>query len=122
MYIYNLLVKENKAFLKDTKHILQLLKGSESSGDMVMVTADVASLYTNIDHQGAIRAVKWALKKHTNIKRKFILKSFGIFVWNAIYFWYENIYYLQRGVTMGAKFAPSVADLYIRKMGGGCFI
>lgn len=36
---------------------------------MVISTADVASLYSKIDHQGAIKAVKWALKKNTNMSK-----------------------------------------------------
>lgn len=84
---------------------------------MVMATADVASLYTNIDHQGAMKVVKWALKKNTNIERKH--RRFGqkskLLRIKHNYVWYENIYYLQiRGVAMGEKFV---------KMGGGrCFI
>lgn len=38
----------------------------------------MASLYANIDYQGPIRAVKWALKENTDMKRKrreFFLKS-----------------------------------------------
>lgn len=91
------LVRGTKAFLKDTKHTLQMLKECDTNGNTVMATADVALLYTNIDHQGAIRAVKWALKKKTSIKRKqrkFILKSleFGL---KHNYIWYENVFYSQ---------------------------
>lgn len=99
--------------MKDTRHTIQLLKGCERSDNMVLVT-----IYTNIDYQGARRAVKWAQKKNINIKRrhrKFILKSLE-FCLNHNYFWYNNIYYLQvKGITMGAKFAPRVANLYKSK-------
>lgn len=35
------------------------------------------------------------------------------------YFWHSGAYYLQiKGVAMGAKFAPSMANLFMSKMGG----
>lgn len=46
------LVRNTQAFLQDTKHTLQLLKGCMVSQNMVMATGDVALLYTNIDHKG----------------------------------------------------------------------
>lgn len=80
--------------MKDTKHTLQLLKGCDKSRDIVLATADVASLYTKIDHQGAMKAAKPALKKNTSMERKqrrFILKCFDFCQSN--FFWYESNYY-----------------------------
>lgn len=57
------LVRKTDAYLKDTKHTLQLLKRFNTNEDLIMATGDVASLYTNIDHEGALNAVKWALEK-----------------------------------------------------------
>lgn len=56
------LVAKTKAYLKDTKHTLQLLDECSAQEDIIMVTGDVSSLYTNIDHEGALKAVEWALR------------------------------------------------------------
>lgn len=84
-----------------------------------MATGHVASLYTNIDHEGAMEAVKWVLKNSENIIEKslstFILKCLEFCLQHNL-FWYENNFYLQiKDVAMGAKFAPSVANLYMAK-------
>lgn len=63
--------RDTRAFLKDTKHTLQLLKQCNAGDGVVLATTNVASLYTNIDHHGAIQAVKWALK----ISQKYICKE-----------------------------------------------
>lgn len=112
------LVRNMHAFLKDTKHTLQLLKKRTTSDDLVKATGDVASLYTNIDHQGAMRADKWALKNNCDMRknqRRFILKCLNFCLEHNL-FWYQNTFHLQiKGVAMGAKFAPSVANLYMAK-------
>lgn len=84
-----------------------------------MATGDVASLYTNIDHKGALDAVKWALEKEDDVVREglhmFILKCLDFYLQHN-FFWCDNKFYLQiRGVAIDAKFAPSVADLYMAK-------
>ena len=38
------------------------------------------------------------------------------FATQHIYFWFNNCFYLQqKGVAMGAKFAPSLANLFMAK-------
>lgn len=71
------LVRKTQAYLKDTKHTLQLLREHIKENDVIMVTGDVSSLYTNIDHDGALEAVEWALDKEEGIDKGlcgFILK------------------------------------------------
>lgn len=112
------LVKKTRAYLKDTKHTLQLIKELNMENDIIMATGDVSSLYTNIDHEGALEAVKWALDKEEGIDKGlcgFILKCLD-FCLHHNFFWYNNKFFLQiKGVAMGAKFAPSVANLYMAK-------
>lgn len=82
----------------------------------MIATADVASLYTVIDHNDAIQASKLAMKKFSNLiskQRRFILRclAFGI---QHNYFWYNAEYYRQlTGIGMGAKYAPSVANIFM---------
>lgn len=83
-----------------------------------MATGDVASLYTNINHEGALNAVKWALEREDSVDEGFtifLLKCLD-FCLRHNFFWYDSKIYLQRkGVAMGAKFAPIVANLYMAK-------
>lgn len=70
------LVRKTDAYLKDTKHILQLLKRFNTNEDLIMATGDVASLYTNIAHEGALDAVKWALEKEDDLTREDLHKMY----------------------------------------------
>lgn len=56
-------VKITRAYLKDTSELLQLLEVVElsTSVETYLVTADVASLYTIIQHEDAALALNWAL-------------------------------------------------------------
>lgn len=44
------LVKQTRAYLRDAKHLLQQLERLKVSSDSVLVTSDVGSLYTIINH------------------------------------------------------------------------
>lgn len=106
-------VKQTTAYLRDTKQVLQLIE-ELPKGDTpwILATADVASLYTIIQHYQACEATKWGLRKYSTLscfQRKYLIKCLDFCLKNS-YFWYDRIYYHQKiGVAMGAKFAPSVA-------------
>lgn len=55
------LVSTTTAYLKDTKHAIQIIESIPASDNSILVTADVGSLYTIIGPQDAIKSVKWAL-------------------------------------------------------------
>lgn len=84
----------------------------------IVATADVSSLYTIINHEDAIAATKWAMDKYSILISKqklFILRclAYGL---QHNYFWHNHDYYRQlNGVGMGAKYAPSVANIFMAK-------
>lgn len=59
-FFMNPLVCGTRAFLRDTKHIIQIIETLPCTSSSILVTADVGSLYTIIGHR-AIKSVKWAL-------------------------------------------------------------
>lgn len=110
-------VQLTTAYLKDTKHLLQILQDTPvSEGHTLLATADVSSLYTIIKHHQACEATKWVLKRHSPLlcaQRKFLIKCVDFCLKNN-YFWHNQKYYKQlTGVAMGAKFAPSVANAFM---------
>lgn len=48
-------------YLKDSKNLMELLKGIEVDNDSILASIDANSLYTIIQQQHALVAVKWAL-------------------------------------------------------------
>ncbi|XP_040183666.1 uncharacterized protein LOC120916795 [Rana temporaria] len=110
-------VQNTRAYLKDTKHILQLLDSVPvAEGTTLLATADVTSLYTIVGHHDACHAIKWLLRKYSNMmckQRKYLTKCLE-FCLKFNYFWHNQIYYKQAiGIAMGAKFAPSIANAFM---------
>lgn len=72
-------VLRTKAYLKDTKNLLQIISEIDLSGkqDVFLVTTDVSSLYTIIQHDDALLALNWALSQKDDIpfEQKVFLKQ-----------------------------------------------
>lgn len=105
------------AYLKDTKHVLQLLDSPMVlEGRTLLATADVSSLYTIIQHHQACEATKWVLKHFTRLhhtQRKYLIKCIDFSLKNN-YFWHQQKFYKQiTGIAMGTKYAPSVANAFM---------
>lgn len=110
-------VQPTTAYLKDTKHLLQLLdKPTVLEGRTLLATADVSSLHMSIKHHQACEATKWVLKHFSNLhrtQRKYLIKCIDFSLKNN-YFWHQQNFYKQiTGIAMGAKYAPSVANAFM---------
>jgi hypothetical protein len=64
-HVLNPLSKLHKSYIKDTTHFLQTLKDlGLVPTDSILVTFDVASLYTNIPTQEGLQAARQCLNKN----------------------------------------------------------
>lgn len=111
-------VVNTRAYLKDTRSFLELISEVNLAGkpEVYLVTADVSSLYTIIPHDDALLSLNWALSQQEYIphEQKVFLGQGLDFCLSHNYFWYSQGFYSQkRGVAMGAKFAPSIAKLFM---------
>lgn len=110
------LVTKTTAFLKDSRQIINKISAISIESDVLLVTADVSSLYTIIPHQIGYMAARYFLNKDQSIKKplkEFVLKLLE-FAMEHSYFYFGGEFYLQcTGVAMGAKFAPSLANLFM---------
>lgn len=114
-YFLQPMVMKTRSFVKDTKHIIHILESLPLTSSCVLITADVSSLYTIISHEDALTSVQWAFGSEDLTKRhkNYILDCLR-FCLAKNYFWYNRRFFLQtRGVAMGARFAPSVANLFM---------
>ena len=90
--------KRRKSFLRDTKDFLlklQTLKGKIPS-ESILVTMDVCSLYTNIDHEEGANSCYKALQtcKNKKISSKLIKSSF---------FWFSHQTFFYLGARYTGK-------------------
>lgn len=108
------IVQTYPAYLRDGKHLMNTLKEIPINDHTFIVTMDFESLYTNLKQNDVIVTTKLALDNKSNLKREqkdFLLEALNLVMSNN-YFWHNGTHYNQiRGVAMGAKYAPSVANL-----------
>lgn len=111
-------VTATRAFLKDTKDYLRSIKDIklQNQSPTYLVTEDVSSPYTIIQHKYTLQALNWAFSWREDIphdQNVFLQESLD-FCLSHNYFWYHNTCYSQKnGVAMGAKFAPSLANIFM---------
>ena len=82
----------------------------------ILVTIDVNSLYTNIVQEDGTQSVEWALYNQTNMKEeqiRYIREGLRLAM-SHNHFWHKGEFLTQtKGVAMGAKYAPSVANIFL---------
>lgn len=114
-YFLQPIVKQMTSYIKDTKHLLILLKDLEIPPDSILVTMDVTSLYTVIPHEAGVSACREALQKsHIGPPTTEFLVSLLDLILTHNYFLFKEIFYLQvAGTAMGSNVAPSFANLFM---------
>ena len=109
------------SYIKDTTHFLNILENLGPLPDGAwLVTMDVTSLYTCINHDSGIAAARDALYEarpnlhvkpsNTNLLQllEFVLTK-NSFQFNGDMYWQKN------GTSMGAKLAPGYSNLFMSK-------
>jgi hypothetical protein len=118
------LAANQSTYLKDSKHLLQILENLEPPrGNFFLVTADVKSLYTNIPNEEGIEAVLTSMEDNPKLlppfapKSKQIVKNFLHFVLKENYFKFQDQCYQQvSGTSMGTSCAPPYANIFMYQL------
>ena len=117
-------IKSASSYIQDTTSMLQNIeKWNEQYGpfpeNTKLLKIDVVELYTNIPHPDMLDAVREALKTNTMNgcpKTETVLKATEHVLCNNE-FSFENNYYKQiHGTAMGTPMAPTVANLFMKKL------
>ena len=111
------LVSQLPSYLRDSSHLLNILRHLNVPNDSILVTLDVTSLYTNILYGEGINATAKYLYRHRpsslNPKNASICILLKL-VLTTNNFEFDNKEFLQVGRTaMGTKLAPSFANLFM---------
>lgn len=107
--------QKHPSYLKDTYDFISKVKNIQIPNQALLFTIDIDSLYTNIETQAGMEAVKKCMEKYTDSKRpdKYVLKLLDINL-NKNDFEFDSKLYLQiKGTAMGKKFAPSYANIFM---------
>ncbi|OCT56295.1 hypothetical protein XELAEV_18000319mg [Xenopus laevis] len=110
------LVKRLTSFLQDTKQVIKIFEHLEWKTHYTWAKADVTSLYSCILHDKGLIAINYHLQRYSNydVHTQNVIMEPIEYLLKDNYFKCNDIYYLQRcGTSMGAKFGPTYAYLYM---------
>ena len=105
------------SYLRDSSHLLNIIRHLKVPPGAILATLDVTSLYTNILNDEGIKAVSRYLFRHRDMSlnptNTSICKLLDL-VLKTNNFGFDNKEFLQVGGTaMGTKLAPSFANLFM---------
>ena len=111
------LVQKLLSYLRNSIHLINILKGLRLPNNAILASLDVTSLYTNIPNTEGINATASYLSKYRsadeNPTNSSLCKLLEL-VLTTNNFCFDNKEYLQIGGTaMGIKLAPSLANLFM---------
>ena len=103
----------HKSYIKDTYHFLDNIKNLKIPENSLLVTLDVESMYTNISHEKGIESIKKTISNDHDPRLNYIIDLLELSL-KCNDFEFNNKFYLQvQGTSMGKKFAPHYADIYM---------
>ena len=115
------LSKLHDSYIKDTNDFLSQVRQVPVQESSFLFTIDVESMYTNIDHEEAIEAVKEIFSQHIDKLRpdEEIIELLKLCL-KCNDFTFDGETYLQtKGISMGQKFAPALANIFMSKFEKG---
>lgn len=115
------LVSSIPVFLKDTGDTISKIHHTPWYTSSSWLTCDVVGLYPSIPHDFAIQYLYQHLTCHSSYSVQLIhFIVLGVeFLLHHNYFFYNGQFFLQRcGASMGARFSPSLANIFMAALGG----
>ena len=103
------IVKDTKSFINE----LESLRTTRSNG--IFLTADIASLYTNIDTKdGLLQVRRFLLERCISARHSELIMSLLEFVMNHSYLTYrDKVWHQVDGTAMGTACAPTYANIVV---------
>jgi hypothetical protein len=105
------------SFIKDSTTILQSCNNLffTNINEIQLISADFESLYTNIKHDDAIDIISEIIEDNEDYDKHGFIELLKLVLYNN-FFTFNNCFYHQiRGIAMGIKCGPSIANLVVHK-------
>lgn len=106
---------KHPAYVRDTYHFVDIVKGIRTASDFCFFTMDVDNLYTNIPIEAGLACVRDIFARYPDPSRpdEELLELLEINLTRNDFI-FDGQYYLQvKGTAMGKKFAPAYANIYM---------
>ena len=119
-YVLTPIAEAQPSYIKDTGHFLRNISSLPTLPvESFLVTADVASLYTNIPHQEGIDSILSKVNDYRHLAPphtppNHVIKTLLDLVLKRNYFKFmDRFYWQKRGTSMGSRVGPSYANLFM---------
>lgn len=114
-YYLNPLSTLHKSYIKDTYDFVEKVKNIHLEKDSFLFSIDIDSLYTNIETQLGLQAIKNIFNQHPRADRpdRAIQKLLTLSLEKNDFVFNDKVYLQTKGTAMGKKFAPAYANIYM---------
>ena len=114
-YYLNPLSTKHPSYIKDTYDFVQKIKNISIPQEALLFSIDIDSLYTNIETQAGLEAIKTVFNKYPDPTRPEteLLELLEINLTKNDFEFNNKFYRQTRGTAMGKIFAPSYANIYM---------
>ena len=114
------IVPSSKSYVRDSTHLINILKDFTIQPGILLCTLDVTSLYTNIPHSEGIQSIKEMLAMHkppdTLPHNSYIIELLELVFTNNHFEFNGEFYHQLSGTAMGTKLSPSYANLFMANL------
>lgn len=116
------LVPLSKSYIRDSKHMIQILEDVTLPQNAILATVDVEALYLNIPHSEGIECALSNLYEHNPDRdslpfpKDFVEGLLTAILKHNIFEFDGKMYRQTRGTAMGTKAAPSYANLFMAQL------
>lgn len=109
-------IKLIPSYIKDTNHLLEIIKDITLKPNQHLYTFDVTGLYTNIPHQEGTQAIKEFLEPKIGTLKAEMASDFAKVVLENNIFRFDGKDYIQTsGTAMGTRMAPAYANIFMHQ-------
>ena len=116
-YFLQPLAISHEAYIKDTYDFVDKVRNSHINKTDILVTGDITALYTNMQIDAIICSVKEIFAEFPSAGRpdEELLELLEITLTRNDFAFGEEIFQQICGTAMGKRYAPSLANIYLRK-------
>ena len=109
-------VKTSDSYIQDSQNLIQKLNSVRLPSDVQLHSLDFESLYSNIDLKHALEVITEFMKDKINNEHINIIgfhSALKLIFENNVFMFDKNYFRQIKGIAMGTKCGPSVANIYI---------